>query len=63
MKLANNMARFLVALAAVAAPLAGVGAEEKLSDAGLMQPVNSDLDQCLKIQTGLENDSIKGLES
>jgi hypothetical protein len=41
MKLSNNMARFLVAPAAVAAPLAGFAAEEKLSDAALMEPVKS----------------------
>jgi hypothetical protein len=63
MKLSNNMARFLVAPAAVAAPLAGFAAEEKLSDAALMEPVKSVLDHFLKIQTEPVKDSMKGLES
>ena len=62
MKLIKNIARLILALAVVAAPIAAISAESKISGDPLMEPVKSVLDHYLKIQAELAKDSIKGLD-
>ena len=62
MKLIKNIARLVLALAVVAAPIGAISAESKISGDPLMEPVKSVLDHYLKIQTELAKDSIKGLD-
>src|SRR5438874_4454342 len=62
MKSMKNTARLLVALAAMAVPLAGFSAEQRKGGDALMEPVKSVYDHYLKIQTELAKDSIKGLD-
>src|SRR5437667_1375315 len=62
MKSMKNTARLLVALAAMAVPLAGFSAEQRKGGDALMEPVKSVLDHYLKIQGELAKDSIKGVD-
>src|SRR6266481_9834126 len=61
MKLTKYTARLFLALAVIAAPLAGFSAEDKKMDA-LMEPVKSVYDHYLAIQKELAKDSIKGVD-
>jgi hypothetical protein len=61
MKLLKYTSRFFLTLAVVALPLAVISAEDKKGDA-LMEPVKSVLDDYLKIQGELAQDSIKGVD-
>src|SRR6266850_4752783 len=62
MKLLKNSARFFLALAVAAGPLAAMAAEDKKADDALMEPIKSVLDHYLKIQGELAKDSIKGVD-
>ena len=61
MYLMKKTARWLVALAVVAAPIVGLAAEEKKGDDALMEPVKSVLESYLAIQKELAKDSLKHL--
>jgi hypothetical protein len=61
MKLMKNTARLLLALAVIAAPVAGFSAEDKM-DSLLMEPIKSVLDNYLAIQKELTKDSVKGVD-
>jgi len=61
-KLRNNIVSFLVALAAITAPVAGFAAEQTMADAALMEPVKSVYDHYLAIQKELAKDSLRGVQ-
>lgn len=62
MKAWNNAARYLIAIALIAGPLASFAAEEKMPDAAMMEPVKSVYDNYLAVQKDLAKDSLKGVD-